>query len=61
MWSNFGDRKIEDLVKCLKLATYKVLLCLGWESNPYGRFGPRDFKSLVSTIPPPRQDVGLQR
>ncbi len=31
-----------------------VILCLGRESNPHGLFGPRDFKSLVSTIPPPR-------
>ena len=27
--------------------------CPGRESNPHGRFGPRDFKSLVSTISPP--------
>ena len=33
-------------------------LCLGRDSNPHGRFGPRDFKSLVSTIPPPRRYVG---
>ncbi len=30
-----------------------VFLCPGRESNPHGRFGPRDFKSLVSTISPP--------
>ena len=35
--------------------------CLGRESNPHGRFGPRDFKSLVSTIPPPRRGRGVQR
>ena len=29
--------------------------CPGRESNPHGRFGPRDFKSLVSTISPPGQ------
>ena len=28
-------------------------MCPGRESNPHGRFGPRDFKSLVSTISPP--------
>ena len=27
--------------------------CPGRESNPHGRFGPMDFKSLVSTISPP--------
>ena len=32
-------------------------MCLGRESNPHGLFGPRDFKSLVSTIPPPRLGV----
>ena len=32
-------------------------LCLGRDSNPHGRFGPRDFKSLVSTIPPPRRVI----
>ena len=35
-------------------------LCLGRDSNPYRPCGPRDFKSLVSTIPPPRQK-GLRR
>ena len=30
-----------------------VFSCPGRESNPHGRFGPRDFKSLVSTISPP--------
>ena len=25
------------------------LMCLGRESNPYGHFWPRDFKSRVST------------
>ena len=29
--------------------------CLGRESNPHDPFGSRDFKSLVSTISPPRQ------
>ena len=45
-----------------------VFLCPGRESNPHGRFGPRDFKSLVSTISPPgrggvprRGRNGLQR
>ena len=28
-----------------------------WDSNPHGRFGPGDFKSPVSTIPPSRHIV----
>ena len=27
----------------------------GRDSNPHGPFGPKDFKSFVSTIPPPRR------
>ena len=25
----------------------------GWDLNPHGHFCPKDFKSFVSTIPPP--------
>ena len=26
----------------------KSLMCLGWESNPYGLFGPRDFLTTMA-------------
>ena len=31
-----------------KSIAYKVLLCLGRESNPHGRFGPRDFLATMA-------------
>ena len=42
--------KKSQLLTFNKLALF---WCLGRESNPHGHFWPRDFKSLVSTIPPP--------
>ena len=38
-----------------------LFVCLGRESNPHGHYCPRDFKSLVSTISPPRLCVRLGR
>src|SRR5438093_10494187 len=32
------------------------LQCRGPDSNRHGRYRPTDFKSVVSTIPPPRQE-----
>ena len=33
----------------MRLDFRKFILCFGRESNPYGHFCPRDFKSRVST------------
>ena len=33
------------------------VLCRERDSNPHSHYWPRDFKSLVSTIPPSRQDM----
>ena len=41
-------------LKMLEENIMLFVLCPRWESNPYGHFCPRDFKSLVSTISPPR-------
>lgn len=32
----------------LAIDTYLYSLCLEWESNPYGRFGPRDFLTTMA-------------
>ena len=44
-----------NLKKCLKNLK-NISRCPGRDSNPHSHFGPRDFKSLVSTIPPPGRD-----
>ena len=66
MRSHFGEEGVKAIIPPSPLFVppkqndrladiYKAVLpCLGRESNPHGLFGPRDFKSLVSTIPPPR-------
>ena len=33
----------------LRITSKRDLMCSGRESNPYGHFCPRDFKSRVST------------
>src|SRR5262245_60283013 len=36
-------------------------LCRGPDLNRHGRYRPTDFKSVVSTIPPPRQRWEINR
>ena len=42
-------------LKMLEENIILFVLYLGRESNPHGHYCPRDFKSLVSTISPPRR------
>ncbi len=49
--SRYGKRNIRKKPAQLR----RLSLCLGRELNPHGHFCPRDFKSLVSTFPPPRR------
>ena len=44
----------------LRISSKRDLMCSGRESNPYGHFCPRDFKSRVSTYSTTRA-IRLQR
>ena len=56
-----GIQKKQDFVKCLKINSLQSLVVPRTGLEPVQPFRPRDFKSLVSTIPPPRPGRCLNR
>ena len=57
----WGGVQKQDFVKCLKINNLQSLVVPRTGLEPVQPFRPRDFKSLVSTIPPPRPGRCLNR